>query len=179
MDESTHIDRRGARGIIADEQDCILFIGRHATPDRPARWILPGGGIDHGESMAEAAARELLEETGLHVAPADLAGPVARQCFHTVRDDKPWTQENHFFFVRAERFSPRVSGGDAYEQDLEFNWIAVDDLLATDGLERIDLMLGLIKRLLDGEVPAEPVQLEPTSRGNHPPLGAASRPDQH
>ena len=174
-DETPHIDRRGARAIVIDEQDHVLFIGRPASEARPAHWILPGGGIDPGETMLEAARRELFEETGLRVHPADLIGPVARQLFQAARGDGVFTQENHFFFTRAERFEPRVSGGDAYEQDLEFNWIAVDDFTATDGLRRIEPLLGLVKRLLGGDVPDEPVQLAPTGRPHQARLGAERR----
>lgn len=158
--EPTRIDRHGARCIVIDEQDCVLLIGRYATPDRPARWILPGGGIDPGETMRDAAARELREETGLHVAPGALTGPVARQLYLRIKDDGTFTQENHFFFIRVERFDARVTGGDAYELDFEFIWIAADDFAATDGVENVEPMLQIVKRLLSGDIPAEPVLLD-------------------
>lgn len=40
----------------------ISSLGHHA-----GRWTLPGGGVDHGESPADAVAREFDEETGLQV----------------------------------------------------------------------------------------------------------------
>ena len=161
-DQTPRIDRRGARGIVIDQQDHVLFVGHGAGPDRREKWFLPGGGIDPGETPAEAVRRELYEETGLLLRAGDLAGPVGMQCFHGVRGGAPFIQENHLFFARAERFEPCVSGGDDYERDLEFKWVRVSDFLTTDGFDRIEPLLALVKRLLSGDVPAEPVRLAPT-----------------
>jgi hypothetical protein len=57
-----------------------------------------------------------------------------------------------------------VTGGDAYEQDLEFNWIPVDAFLTTDGFEQVEPLLHLVKRLISGDVPAAPVELDPIGR---------------
>ena len=47
-------------------QDNVILMVRHVEPSR-SYWTLPGGGIEAGETPAEAAVREVWEETGLRV----------------------------------------------------------------------------------------------------------------
>jgi len=51
-------------------QGCILLVEH--TKDGRCYWLLPGGGLDWGESLHEAACREVLEETGIEVTPGEL-----------------------------------------------------------------------------------------------------------
>ena len=63
----------------------ILLIERRNPPHG---WALPGGFIDYGESAEQAAVREALEETGLHVRLKSLLGvysaPDRDPRFHTL-----------------------------------------------------------------------------------------------
>jgi 8-oxo-dGTP pyrophosphatase MutT (NUDIX family) len=59
----------GANVIYENELGDILF-GKSAFPSRTDgkyRYMLPGGGIDRGETPRHAAATELMEETGIHL----------------------------------------------------------------------------------------------------------------
>jgi len=53
-------------GVVLFRRSSVLLI-RRATPPRIGQWSLPGGGQELGETVEQAARRELLEETALTV----------------------------------------------------------------------------------------------------------------
>lgn len=55
----------GVRVIILDEENKMLLV-KQQHEDKEI-WMVPGGGIEEGENAAEAAIREVKEETGLDI----------------------------------------------------------------------------------------------------------------
>ena len=61
----------GAAAAIFDDQGRVLLV-KHSYG--PLNWELPGGAVELGENVIEAAVRETQEETGLAVVPKHLTG---------------------------------------------------------------------------------------------------------
>jgi ADP-ribose pyrophosphatase YjhB (NUDIX family) len=55
--------RQGADALVQDDGGRVLLVRRSDD----GRWAMPGGWVEPGETPAEAAVRETLEETGLVV----------------------------------------------------------------------------------------------------------------
>ncbi|MDH0683382.1 NUDIX hydrolase [Achromobacter animicus] len=66
---TTPAPRPIAATIAAVVRDGHVLLVRRANPPDQDRWAFPGGKIDAGERLADAAARELLEETGVTAEP--------------------------------------------------------------------------------------------------------------
>jgi ADP-ribose pyrophosphatase YjhB (NUDIX family) len=56
--------------VVADDNGRVLLIHRTDNDN----WALPGGAMDFGESLSDAAVRETLEETGIKVEITGLVG---------------------------------------------------------------------------------------------------------
>lgn len=97
---------------ILEEDNKILLI-EHTKNDR-SYWLLPGGGVDWGESIEEAVEREFLEETSLKVKIEEFLF-----ISETLAPDKSKHVINLYFKVK--RVSGEISlGEEAILSDLRF-----------------------------------------------------------
>lgn len=58
--------------VFSERRDAVLLVEHAGIWDDAPFWTPPGGGVDFGEALGEATAREVREETGLEAA----AGPL-------------------------------------------------------------------------------------------------------
>lgn len=104
--------RTSARVVLLDEDGAVLLLcgSDPAIALAPRWWFTVGGEVRPGERLAEAAARELAEETGLRVAPADLVGPVWRRDEVFEFNGSMIDSEEFYLVHRTRRFEPTLDG---------------------------------------------------------------------
>jgi 8-oxo-dGTP pyrophosphatase MutT (NUDIX family) len=158
------VRRESARVLLVDNRDRLLLFRSQRYPGRPefgTLWHTPGGGIKAGEQAAQAAARELFEETGLALSPDELGPMVA---VTSGAADIGWMAgEFHdaFFFFRVSRHEVDIRGFEELEAStyVEHRWWSVNELAQTSETVVPNGLASLLGDLLTGALPGEPVRL--------------------
>ena len=121
-------------GAIIIEGDRIVLVKR-ANPPIQGHWSIPGGVLEVGEMVREAAVREAREETGLIVEPGELLGVYDR-----ILRDVEHRVQYHYVLID---FLCRPLGGEllAASDAAEVRWFTREELpalnLAEDTLDVI------------------------------------------
>lgn len=152
--------RRTARVLLLDGDDrLLLFLFK--SRDGGVCWLTPGGGVGRREQLAVAASRELREETGLVVAPSELGRPVAVSSGYA---DLGWIRgllRDDFFLYRTPAHEVVTDGQEEFERTAltAFRWWTLDELNATGETVYPLGLTPLLRDLLAGSIPEEPVEL--------------------
>jgi 8-oxo-dGTP diphosphatase len=107
-------------GVAVINGDALLLIKRGRGPNA-GLWAVPGGKVDYGESMPDAAVRELREETGIE---AEIEGVVWVGDAMGPGDPPEW----HYTLVD---YRARMIGGTlaAADDAAEAAWVPLDQVL--------------------------------------------------
>jgi 8-oxo-dGTP diphosphatase len=120
-----------AVAALVVDHDRLLLVRRGRGPAQGA-WALPGGKVEHGETLAEAVTRELREETGIDGVCGSWAG-------WTERIDGPDHYVIVVFSAAPLGEEPPTAGDDAAEAA----WVPLHEV--TD----LHLVEGLVELLAD------------------------------
>jgi 8-oxo-dGTP diphosphatase len=120
-------------GVVVWQGERVLLIQRGRAP-RLGQWGLPGGAQAVGETLFEAAAREVLEETGLEVVPQAVV-----TALDSISRDEAGGVQFHYTLVEVlaecERGEP-LAADDA----MDARWVPADqvgDLVEWDETVRV------------------------------------------
>ena len=145
------LERRAARVLLVDDDGRILLQQCHdpSTPAGGSWWNTTGGGLDEGETSAQAAVRELREETGLEVDEAAVGDVVHRRLTEFSFGGTAYRQREDYFLLRTGAFDARPTG----HSDLEMvavlgtRWWSRDELRATGEQVYPEELLEVLDRL--------------------------------
>jgi ADP-ribose pyrophosphatase len=119
--EYPHFPRVAVGAVVMRDQR-VLLVRRGKAPAR-GLWAIPGGSVRLGESLRQAAEREILEETGLTVRAGE---PVLT--FETIQHDAGGRVRFHYVIIDlaaeyiAGEIQPADDAGDA-------RWFTLDEVI--------------------------------------------------
>ncbi|MFA9446251.1 NUDIX domain-containing protein [Egicoccus sp. AB-alg6-2] len=131
------VHRRAARVVLLDGDRVLLeHVRVHGQPEQGSWWELPGGGLEGTETTAEAAAREVAEETGYDDVDVGPALATVRVRYRSATHVAEQHTVVHVAWLRSRRRCPRRMDELETAGLLDLAWCTLDEV--ADG-RRLDL----------------------------------------
>jgi 8-oxo-dGTP pyrophosphatase MutT (NUDIX family) len=134
VDISAVEPRRAGRVLVLDPADRVLLL-QGFDPARPEHrfWFTIGGGAEPGESLVQAAARELREESGITAEPAALGQAIWHRTAEFSFDGQRYRQEEEYFLLRTGAVEITLDGLEEVEQQTvtAHRWWGAEELAAS------------------------------------------------
>jgi 8-oxo-dGTP diphosphatase len=114
-----------AVGAVVFKNNCVLLIRRGQAPSE-GLWAIPGGSVEIGETLQQAAEREILEETGLNIRAGK---PI--YTFDVIEHDPEGKIRFHYVIIdlAAEYISGQPAAGD---DAADARWVSASELNALE-----------------------------------------------
>ena len=155
--------RAAARVLVLDPAGRVLLFGARlvdldTAPGPVLYWYTPGGQVEPGEALRQAAVRELAEEIGLVVDPAALEGPVWLRRAVAPLLGVPMDHRETYFALRDVVHQVDVSGQteiEAYE-DQPHRWWSAEEIAASNEAFVPAGLAELLPELVEGRTSGPP-----------------------
>ena len=155
-------ERLAARVLLFDPLGRLLLMkGRLASaPDAPGEWFTVGGGLEPGESVAEAALREIAEEAGFVDAAV---GPVVwrREGCLALQPGETLLIKESYIVARCAGGEPSREGWLPHERALidDIRWWSLEELRSTRETVHPIGIAELLPEILAGRYPDPPREI--------------------
>lgn len=129
-----------AVGVVVRKENQVLLIRRNREPSK-GLWTFPGGAVELGEGVREAAQREVCEETGLEVEIGEVAAVI-----DSIHHDEQGAVRYHYVIVD---FYGRPMGGQLQAGDdvSEVRWVSREE---AEALPMPQVAQTMVRELLGG-----------------------------
>ncbi|HGG59343.1 MAG TPA: NUDIX domain-containing protein [Gammaproteobacteria bacterium] len=146
------ITRPAARLIILDPDNRVLLLKASSAARETPFWVMPGGGVEPGESFEQAALREAREECGFEVR----LGPCVWIRRHRYQGgNQSINQYERFFVAHAADPAYAPISPDSYVVD--HRWWTLEAIQASDEIFAPRNLRKFLGPILEGDYPERPI----------------------